>query len=180
MRPLTWILLGGGALVVLAGIVEAVTSSPAAAASTAGGGGASSLSFTGGHRATVTVTLAGPITGSGTTKATVQAALPANYTVQSVSASPSSVEIVVDAAQSATEPAATFLSAAQAPAGSTAAVADNGVTPGGAKATPPQTFALDASANGTTVQAKVGVTYAGQLADTTHDHSVKGNFTWRL
>ncbi len=31
-----------------------------------------------------------------------------------------------------------------------------------------------------TAQAKVGVVYAGQLADTTHDHSVKGNFTWRF
>jgi len=29
-------------------------------------------------------------------------------------------------------------------------------------------------------QAKVGVSYAGQLANSAHDHSVKGNFTWRF
>jgi len=29
-------------------------------------------------------------------------------------------------------------------------------------------------------QAKVGVSYAGQLANSAHDHSVKCNFTWRL
>jgi fibronectin-binding autotransporter adhesin len=29
-------------------------------------------------------------------------------------------------------------------------------------------------------QAKVGVAYAGQLANSAHDHSVKGNFTWRF
>jgi hypothetical protein len=27
---------------------------------------------------------------------------------------------------------------------------------------------------------KVGVSYAGQLASSAHDHSVKGNFTWRF
>ena len=31
-----------------------------------------------------------------------------------------------------------------------------------------------------TAQAKVGVSYAGQLANSAHDHSVKGNFTWRF
>ena len=31
-----------------------------------------------------------------------------------------------------------------------------------------------------TTQAKVGVSYAGQLANSAHDHSVKGNFTWRF
>ena len=31
-----------------------------------------------------------------------------------------------------------------------------------------------------TAQAKIGVSYAGQLANTAHDHSVKGNFTWRF
>jgi outer membrane autotransporter protein len=31
-----------------------------------------------------------------------------------------------------------------------------------------------------TLQAKVGLAYTGQLADGTHDHSVKGNFTWRF
>jgi outer membrane autotransporter protein len=31
-----------------------------------------------------------------------------------------------------------------------------------------------------TAQAKVGVSYAGQLATSVHDHSVKGNFTWRF
>jgi outer membrane autotransporter protein len=31
-----------------------------------------------------------------------------------------------------------------------------------------------------TPQAKVAVFYAGQLADHAHDHSVKGNFTWRF
>ena len=31
-----------------------------------------------------------------------------------------------------------------------------------------------------TAQAKVGVVYAGQLANHAHDHSVKGNFTWRF
>jgi outer membrane autotransporter protein len=29
-------------------------------------------------------------------------------------------------------------------------------------------------------QAKIGVSYAGQLANSAHDHSVKGNFTWRF
>ena len=29
-------------------------------------------------------------------------------------------------------------------------------------------------------QAKVGISYAGQLAHSAHDHSVKGNFTWRF
>jgi fibronectin-binding autotransporter adhesin len=29
-------------------------------------------------------------------------------------------------------------------------------------------------------QAKIGVFYAGQLANSAHDHSVKGNFTWRF
>jgi outer membrane autotransporter protein len=31
-----------------------------------------------------------------------------------------------------------------------------------------------------TAQAKIGVSYAGQLANSAHDHSVKGNFTWRF
>ena len=31
-----------------------------------------------------------------------------------------------------------------------------------------------------TAQAKIGVSYAGQLADSAHDHSVRGNFTWRF
>jgi outer membrane autotransporter protein len=31
-----------------------------------------------------------------------------------------------------------------------------------------------------TAQAKIGVSYAGQLANRAHDHSVKGNFTWRF
>jgi outer membrane autotransporter protein len=31
-----------------------------------------------------------------------------------------------------------------------------------------------------TAQAKIGVSYAGQLANTAHDHSVRGNFTWRF
>jgi outer membrane autotransporter protein len=31
-----------------------------------------------------------------------------------------------------------------------------------------------------TAQAKVGVSYAGQLANSAHNHSVKGNFTWRF
>ena len=31
-----------------------------------------------------------------------------------------------------------------------------------------------------TPQAKVAVSYAGQLADHARDHSVKGNFTWRF
>jgi outer membrane autotransporter protein len=31
-----------------------------------------------------------------------------------------------------------------------------------------------------TAHAKVGVSYAGQLAHSAHDHSVKGNFTWRF
>ena len=31
-----------------------------------------------------------------------------------------------------------------------------------------------------TTQAKVAISYAGQLADRAHDHSVKGNFTWRF
>jgi hypothetical protein len=29
-------------------------------------------------------------------------------------------------------------------------------------------------------QAKVGVSYAAALANNAHDHSVKGNFTWRF
>jgi outer membrane autotransporter protein len=28
--------------------------------------------------------------------------------------------------------------------------------------------------------AKIGLSYAGQLASSVHDHSVKGNFTWRF
>jgi len=31
-----------------------------------------------------------------------------------------------------------------------------------------------------TAQAKIGVSYAGQLANSAHDHSVRGNFTWRF
>jgi fibronectin-binding autotransporter adhesin len=31
-----------------------------------------------------------------------------------------------------------------------------------------------------TAQARVGASYAGQLANSAHDHSVKGNFTWRF
>jgi outer membrane autotransporter protein len=31
-----------------------------------------------------------------------------------------------------------------------------------------------------TAQAKIGVSYAGQLANSAHDHSVKGHFTWRF
>jgi fibronectin-binding autotransporter adhesin len=31
-----------------------------------------------------------------------------------------------------------------------------------------------------TPQAKVAVSYAGQLADHARDHSVKGNLTWRF
>jgi uncharacterized protein with beta-barrel porin domain len=31
-----------------------------------------------------------------------------------------------------------------------------------------------------TAHAKVGVSNAGQLANSTHDQSVKGNFTWRF
>src|SRR5262249_7051161 len=31
-----------------------------------------------------------------------------------------------------------------------------------------------------TAQAKIGVSYMGQLANTAHDHSVRGNFTWRF
>jgi outer membrane autotransporter protein len=31
-----------------------------------------------------------------------------------------------------------------------------------------------------TAQAKIGLSYAGQLANSAHDHSVKGNFTWRF
>jgi outer membrane autotransporter protein len=31
-----------------------------------------------------------------------------------------------------------------------------------------------------TAQAKVGISYAGQLAHSAHDHSVKGNFSWRF
>ena len=31
-----------------------------------------------------------------------------------------------------------------------------------------------------TSQAKIGLSYAGQLADSIQDHSVKGNFTWRF
>jgi outer membrane autotransporter protein len=31
-----------------------------------------------------------------------------------------------------------------------------------------------------TTQAKVGVSYSGHLANSAHDHSVKGNFTWRF
>jgi hypothetical protein len=29
-------------------------------------------------------------------------------------------------------------------------------------------------------QAKIGVSYAAALANNAHDHSVKGNFTWRF
>jgi outer membrane autotransporter protein len=29
-------------------------------------------------------------------------------------------------------------------------------------------------------QAKVGVSYVGQLANSVHDHSVKGNFSWQF
>jgi hypothetical protein len=31
-----------------------------------------------------------------------------------------------------------------------------------------------------TAQAKIGVSYAGQLANSAHDHSVSGNFSWRF
>jgi outer membrane autotransporter protein len=31
-----------------------------------------------------------------------------------------------------------------------------------------------------TGQAKIGLSYAGQLAHSIQDHSVKGNFTWRF
>jgi outer membrane autotransporter protein len=31
-----------------------------------------------------------------------------------------------------------------------------------------------------TPHATIGLSYAGQLADRAHDHSVKGNFTWRF
>src|SRR5262249_39800266 len=31
-----------------------------------------------------------------------------------------------------------------------------------------------------TAQAQIGVSYAGQLANSAHDHSVKGNFPWRF
>jgi outer membrane autotransporter protein len=31
-----------------------------------------------------------------------------------------------------------------------------------------------------TAQAKVGIAYTGQLANSVHDHSVKGNFTWQF
>ena len=31
-----------------------------------------------------------------------------------------------------------------------------------------------------TSQAKIGLSYAGQLAGSIQDHSVKGNFTWRF
>jgi hypothetical protein len=61
--------------------------------------------------------------------------------------------------------------------------ARNGSGIGGHRRIDQKTHAGDLEPGGDlqlTAQAKVGVSYAGQLANSAHDHSVKGNFIWRF
>lgn len=179
MQPLTGILIALGAVTTLGTVVyleKRAAAAPApATATTAGATGPQTLSFLAGHQYTLTVTLAGPITGNPDV-ASVEALLPSNYAVTSVSANPTAITLIMNTGADSTDLASLFVTAVTAPAGSLVNLVDNGLSPGaptaGGTAAPaspttpaaPMTWTLTQANDGTTVDVNVGDTIQATLA----------------